>query len=391
MKKGKKQININSLNEILKTTIDSIKSSKNDIVEIVIYSNDEYKKLEKELEKIQIEVSEKILETDRIEKKNQKQKIALADRSKNFDKFNEKEIQEAYELANQTRILLLLKREEEKGLLKKRKEIENRLRKTYDLCNKAENINKQISVGMEYLMGNSGNIVETVDKLTQKHYLGIKIIEAQEEERLRVSRDIHDGPAQSLANVILKSELCDKLFDIDKERLKHEIKNLKLIAKDTLRDIRKIIYNLRPMSLDDLGLMPTLDKYIDVFIEDSGIEVVLESYGSFSRLELAIKIVVFRVIQEALNNIKKHSKASYAKIIIEETISRLNILIIDNGIGFNVNHYKPQYSNISSGFGILSIKERVELLNGTFNIASSLNYGTKINILIPLDDDEEDV
>lgn len=387
--KDTKQINVKRLNEILKTTIDSIKSSKDEIFEIVTYSRDECKRLEKELELIQVKLTEKMSEVERVEKLNKKHRTSLANKSEHFERFNEGEIQEAYDLANETRIILLLKREEEKNLLEKRKEIEIRLKNSYDIYKKAENINKQITVATEYLMGNAGNISETVDQLSQKHDLGIKIIEAQEEERLRVSRDIHDGPAQSLANVIVKAELCEKLLDVDREKSKNELKNLKSIVRTTLKDVRKIIYDLRPMSLDDLGLMPTLERYIHVFEEDTKIKVDFKSYGSFNGLEAAVQIVTFRVIQEALNNIRKHSKATFAQIIIDKSISKLNISIVDDGIGFNPIDSKSGFKNISSGFGLISIKERVEILNGEFNIVSSLNFGTKINISIPLDEEAQ--
>ena len=387
--KGKKQINISTLNEILKTTIDSIKSSKDEIFEIVTYSRHECKRLEEELGTLKQGLLDKILEVDRIEKLNKKHREALANKSKNFDVYSEKQVQEAYNFANETRIILMLKMEEEKNLREKRDELEIRLKNSYELYHKAENINKQITVATEYLMGNSGNICETVDQLTQKHNLGIKIIEAQEEERLRVSRDMHDGPAQSLANVILKAEWCEKLLDVDRERAKEEIGSLKGTVKDTLKDVRKIIYDLRPMSLDDLGLVPTLERYIDVFKEETKININLKFIGSFNGLESAIQIVAFRVIQESLNNIRNHAQATSVQVIVEKSLRKLNISISDDGIGFNVDEYKPGYNNISSGFGIISIKERVELLNGDFNIVSSLNYGTKVNISIPLDKEVE--
>lgn len=387
--KGKKHINIRTLNEILQTTIDSIKNSKDEIFEIVTYSKEECKRLEGELDLVQIKLLEKIAEVERIEKLNRKHRNILANKSKNFDEFTEKDVQESYNLANETRMLLLLRREEEKNLLEKRKEIEVRLKGSYELYHKAENINKQITVATEYLMGNAGNISETVDQLTQKHNLGIKIIEAQEEERLRVSRDMHDGPAQSLANAILKAELCDKLLDVDKEKARMQIESLKDTVKETLKDVRKIIYDLRPMSLDDLGLMPTLEKYIDVFKEDTDINVSLKSYGCFNGLESAIQIVAFRVIQEALNNIRKHSGAISAKVIIEKSFSKLNISISDDGVGFDLDDHKSGFSNLSSGFGLISIQERVELLDGDFGIKSTLEHGTRLNISIPLDKEVE--
>lgn len=312
----------------------------------------------------------------------------LSNKSKEYNKFSEEEIKEAYDLANEIRIELLLKREEEKNLIERRKELELRLKGAYEVYNKAERINKQISVASEYLMGNMDDIAVTMDELNKKHYLGIKIIEAQEEERLRLARDIHDGPAQSLANVIVKAELCEKLLDMDQERTKSELNNLKGVIRGTLKDVRKIIYDLRPMSLDDLGLIPTLERYIAIFEEDTGIKVTLKTYGSFSDLEFAVQIALFRITQEFLSNIRKHSKANATSIIIEKSLTKVNLSIIDDGIGFDTENYKSDNNFISSGFGLMNIKERVELLNGNFHISSSSNLGTKLSLFIPLNEED---
>ena len=381
-------IGIRRLNEILETTINFIKGSKDEIFEIVDYARVECKKLEDELKNIQAKMIEIIDQVESLEELDKRSRRNLLNKSKNFNLFNEDEIREAYDLANAIRVDLLLKRGEEKNLIEKRKDLEVRLKNSYEVYKKAENVNKQISVATEYLMGNSKDISDTLDELSKKHYLGIKIIEAQEEERLKVARDIHDGPAQSLAHVIVKAELCEKLLNIDQERAKNELNNLKWIIRLTLKDVRRIIYDLRPMSLDDLGLIPTLERYISIFQEEAEIKVNFKPYGKFDDLESAVQVAIFRIIQEALSNIRKHSQAQSSSIIIEKTLNKINLLIIDDGIGFNPESYKEGCNSVSSGFGLMNIKERVELLNGKFNITSSSNVGTKINLFIPLYEEE---
>lgn len=384
----KKQISIKRLNEILASTIDTIKESKDEIFEIVNHAREECKRLEEELKSLQVKIRDVLLQVEKLEELDRKSRNNLSSKSKNFHLFDEKDIKEAYDVANEVRLELLLKREEEKNLITRRKEVEIRLKNAYEVYKKAENINKQISVATEYLMGNADNIAETVDELSKRHYLGIKIIEAQEEERLRLARDIHDGPAQSLANVIVKAELCEKLLDMDQERAKSELNNLKGVIRGTLKDVRKIIYDLRPMSLDDLGLIPTLERYIAIFEEDTGIKVTLKTYGSFSDLESAVQIALFRITQESLSNIRKHSKANATSIIIEKSLTKVNLSIIDDGIGFDTENYKSDNNFISSGFGLMNIKERVELLNGNFHISSSSNLGTKLSLFIPLNEED---
>ncbi|MCK9444225.1 MAG: sensor histidine kinase [Tissierellaceae bacterium] len=379
-----RQIGIKRLNEILETTVKTITESKDEVFEIVSFSRSDYKRLEEELNLLQSKVRDILVEVERLEVLDRRSRNNLSIKSKNFDQYTEQDIRDAYDLANETRIQLALKREEEKNLLLRRKELEIRLRNAYDIFKRAEKLNKQISVAAEYLMGNVDNIVETVDELSKKHYLGIKIIEAQEEERLRVARDIHDGPAQSLANVIVKAELCEKLINIDVERTKKELSNLRSVIRSTLGDVRKIIYDLRPMSLDDLGLVPTLEKHISIFQEDTGIEVNFKTIGSLNNLESAMQIALFRITQESLSNIWKHSKANSVSIILEKSIEKINLSISDNGIGFDLENYKIDHNSVSKGFGLMSIKERVELLEGVFNITSSRDYGTKLTLSLPL-------
>lgn len=381
---GKQQLSIGRLNEILISAIDSIKNSQGEIIEIVNYSRDEYKNLKEELGKLQSRITTVIKETERLEFLAKKSRQSLSLKSKNYEKYGEEEIRKAYKLADEIRIDLLLKREEEKNLLERRNELELRLKSAYEVYNKAERINKQISVASEYLMGNMDNIAIAVDEIGKKHYLGIKIIEAQEEERLRVARDMHDGPAQSLANVVVKAELCEKLLEMDKDRVKTELQSLKTIIRGTLRDVRKIIYDLRPMSLDDLGLIPTLERFISIFEEDTKIITNLKIYGNFKDIEHAIQIAFFRIIQESLSNIRKHSRATTASIVLEKSLTQINLSIIDDGVGFEPDGDKEDFNPLLSGYGLMSIRERVELLNGKFNIASSSGMGTKLSISIPL-------
>lgn len=386
---NKKPSHVDRINEILEETIYAIENSREEILDIVEHARKEYIKLEEELEEIKKVVDKVIREVDLLEVEEKKSRMYLSTVSKNFNFYNERDIKNAYDKANDLRIKLLLKREEEKSLIEKRGEIELRLKSAIEVYEKSKNVGKSVSVATEYLKGNMDEILLTVDDLNKRQYLGIKIIEAQEEERQRLARDIHDGPAQSMANIIVKTELCERLMDIDQKRSKKELQNLKAVVKDTLKDIREIIFDLRPMSLDDLGLIPTLEKYIYDFSVDTQIETNLDIMGSEYKLEPAIEIAVFRIIQESLNNINKHSKATNAKVIIEFTRERVNLSIMDNGIGFNIQEVDKLHSTTTGGFGLMNIRERVELLDGKLQIKTSPGTGTKLNIYIPIIKEEQ--
>lgn len=379
---------VGRVNNILQKTIQSIDSSKEEILEIVEYSRKECIKLEEELNEIRFRVDKVIEEVDALEIEERRSRINLSRVSKNFDINTENDIKDAYDKANELRIALLLKREEEKVLREKREEKEFNLKSAIEVYEKIEQVGKTVGVASEFLKGNLDEIIDTVDDLNKRQLLGIKVIEAQEEERKRLARDIHDGTAQSMANILLKAELCERLMDMDQNRAKGELQNLKVIAKSTLNDVRKTIYDLRPMSLDDLGLIPTLERYIYDFNENNWINMELNIIGKPYELEPAIEVAIFRIIQESLNNIVKHSKASNAMISIEFLADKINLVISDNGIGFDIEKLNDN-DRVNEGFGLISIRERTELLQGEFDIKSTSNSGTRLIVSIPLIEEEK--
>lgn len=377
------------INEILERTIQVVNEGRTEIFEIAESSRQECELIKRELTDIQQRVKEIVKEVDKIETEERRSRSRLLIVSRDFNKYSEEDIKEAYENANNLRIQLMLKRQEEKNLIQKRQELEMRYKNAVELVKRAEKLITQVGVAMEILTGNLEDIVETIEDMNKRQMLGIKIIQAQEEERQRVARDIHDGPAQSMANVVLKAELCERLLTLDVERAKNELRNLKEIVRESIRDVRKIIYDLRPMSLDDLGLIPTVERYAQKFKEDTGIDVEVMTYGYQRSIQSVIQIAMFRIIQEALNNIRKHSKAKNVKIKIEFSMTNLNVVIEDDGIGFNVGNNLKEDNKTNSGFGIIGMKERAELLEGKLGIKSEMGQGTKIIVSIPINKKEE--
>ena len=381
-------LNIKRINDVFHQTINAIETGREEIIDISENIKKEYTRIEEELSDIKKLVDNTTKEVDFAEIEERKARFKLATVSKNFDIYSEQDIKDAYEEANDLRIKLILLREKEKTLLERRYEYELRLKANLDIMKKADNVNKKIGVAVKYLQENTDQILLTIDDLGKRQYLGIKIIEGQEEERERVARDIHDGPAQSMANILIKAELCEKLQDLDKERAKVELGNLKTIVRETLKDVRKIIYDLRPMSLDDLGLKPTLERYIYNYMKENSIIVKLNVIGDISDVNSTIGVAVFRVIQEALANVKKHSQASICSIVIEKAKSRLNVIISDNGVGFDCDNKHIEYEPKKNGFGLISMRERIELLDGELQIKSSPGKGTKLYFYIPFVEEE---
>jgi two-component system sensor histidine kinase DegS len=384
-----RKINVAQLDKIIKRTIRVINESKSEIYEIAESSRRECKRLEDELEELKEQVKQLISEIEVLEValKDSKRRLMLI--NKNFSLHTQEELKEAYEKADNLRVELAVKREMERFLIKRRNELEIRIKDTLKTVQRADKLITQVGAALGYLTGDLQEISLQLEGLQHKQLLGLKIIKAQEEERQRVARDIHDGPAQMLSNVVLKAEICERLIDVDLDQARNELQNLKKIVRDSLQDVRKIIYNLRPMSLDDLGLIPTLQRYILTFQEESGISVSFITKGSEPELKSVISLTVFRIVQEALSNVAKHARANNAVTQLEFLEKNLKLYVYDDGIGFDTAKLNDRNEDITSGFGLVSMRERVELLGGDMRISSEPGKGTRLNIIIPFTQEEE--
>jgi two-component system sensor histidine kinase DegS len=205
------------------------------------------------------------------------------------------------------------------------------------------------------------------------------IVNAQEAERQRLSRQMHDGPAQALSNFVLQTEIAMRLLDADPAQAKAELGSLKAAAMGTFQKVRNFIFELRPMMLDDLGLVPTLRKYVDAFKEQTGLDVSLTVTGTERRLEPYLEVMLFRAIQELLGNAARHSQANMIKLQADLGNEVVRISVDDNGKGFDVDRLKD-----SSSLGLELIRERTDMLGGGFEIDSMPGKGARISFFVPV-------
>jgi two-component system, NarL family, sensor histidine kinase DegS len=209
------------------------------------------------------------------------------------------------------------------------------------------------------------------------------IIQAQEKERLRISLQMHDGPAQSMSNLVLRVEICQRLIDRDLDMARSELGSLKSAINGVLQETRRFIFDLRPMTLDDLGLVPTLRRYIQQFNEKNKIEVNLMTQNADTRLPTHYEVAIFRLIQEALNNIAKHANASSARVLLDYNNNGIHISVDDDGSGFSIKEVLANDNR--RNMGIATMRQQVEtLMRGEFGIESAVGRGTRIAAVIPL-------
>ncbi len=205
------------------------------------------------------------------------------------------------------------------------------------------------------------------------------IIQAQEAERQRLSRQMHDGPAQALSNFILQSEIALRLFDVDADRARDELAALKMAATAAFQQVRNFVFELRPMMLDDLGLIPTLKRYVEAFKEQSEIQVSLAVSGVERRLESYIEVIVFRSVQDLLGFSHRQGQASEIKVSIALGDNNVKVSIEDNGKGWG-----DDGALLSGGLSIKSIKDRVEMLGGFMDFESTPGRGGYVVFQIPV-------
>ncbi|PYZ92776.1 histidine kinase [Salipaludibacillus keqinensis] len=370
---------VQSIEFILDKMMDMVGKSKEEIFEIGEESRNEYDNLKRELSDIQKKVIKMIEQSERTELHSRFARNRLAEVSKHFSHYSDTEVREAYEQANDYQVKLALLHQEEKQLRDRRNHIERRLMKLGETMERADHLINQINVVINYLTGDLQLVSDMVADAEQMQQFGLKIIHAQEEERKKLSREIHDGPAQTMANVMLRSELVEKILDqqgVEKARI--EIRDLRKMVKDSLGEVRRIIYDLRPMTLDDLGLVPTLAKYIRNAEEHTGISISFKNIGRERRFPANMEVAIFRFVQEAIQNACKHAAPSEIQVKMELTDKRVTAIIKDNGKGFD-----PLLKKEGS-FGLVGMKERINMLDGKLSIDSKPGKGTLIMVQIPV-------
>ncbi|HEX9060578.1 MAG TPA: sensor histidine kinase [Clostridia bacterium] len=378
------KVDFPNLDNIIKKTIAAIDTGKHEILDIAENAKKECGRLEAELVVLKQQTKDLLTSVERMEKELKESKRKLMNVNRNFENYSQEELKAAYQKADNLRIELAVKREQEQNFLRRRNELELRIKDSVRTLEKADRLISSVGVALTYLTGDLKEVSSQLNDMQHRQLIGLKVIKAQEEERQRVAREIHDGPAQSMSNVVLKAEICERLSSVDLEKMKEELRNLKSIVRDCLQDVRKIIYDLRPMSLDDLGLIPTIKRYIATFQDENGIHVSFKTRGEYECLKPVVSLTSFRIIQEALNNIKKHANAKNVNITVEFIEDSLKLNVFDNGKGFKLDEVKKNNNDINSGFGLASMKERVQLLDGSFEIDSMPGRGTHISVSLPL-------
>lgn len=351
--------------------IDSPGASAGTYQEMVEGAREEQVQIQKELKEIDILIRQSAGEVDRLSQRSAQLTTRVRQMEANLDTYPRQDIKDVYSSAQETQMRLFMMRGQ----------VEQLQAKEINLTRYAGLLRRILETAGEgpqtslHQPGSAG--------APQGATLFARVIETQERERQRLARQIHDGPAQSLTNLILQAEICERLFGTDMERAKSELTALKNAVNETFKEVREFIFELRPMMLDDLGLVPTLRRYLTDFGKKTGLAVNIHLIGQERRMPAHAEVTVFRVIQGLLTNIEHHARASNVQVSLELADSSIITRIEDDGSGFDVDEALSSSAGKWS-VGLTAMHEQVEMLGGRFQIESEMGHGTRTTFVIPV-------
>ncbi|MDQ3930533.1 MAG: sensor histidine kinase [Chloroflexota bacterium] len=207
-----------------------------------------------------------------------------------------------------------------------------------------------------------------------------QMVMGQEAERARLAREIHDGPAQVLANTVMRLSLVEKMFVHSPGEVQSELERVRAALQESVQDVRRFIFNLRPASLSEIGLLPTLRQYARDYSEQFNVPVELNVPENMN-LSANQELVVFRIIQEALQNIHKHAEATSITINIQQVPGgSFTLTISDNGKGFDPKSVRTASPSSS---GLVGMRERAATVGGTLKVYSRSGIGTTVTLVLP--------
>ena len=371
------------LREAFQNTVEAMENSKGQIFEIYENTKNDVESARVMLKELKEETAKLQDEVDVLVHCEQQEKQRLVKVSSNFANYSEDKIRASYEAVKDVQVRLALVKEKEFQSRRQRDRLEIRLRGMEQTLLMAERLATKLGTVVGYLTSQISNVVAQMDIASKNKFLGVQIIKAQEDERLRVSREIHDGPAQEMANLIYQASICERLVDTrPEEEAKAGLQELRRQIRTCLADVRQIIFDMRPMSLDDLGLVPALRQLVSKLEERKVLKTDFQVNGKERALEKHVEVTLFRIIQEGLNNIHRHAGVSEGRLRLLFSPNDLSILISDEGRGFDMEETEEmRKSGTGNGhFGILGMEERAKLIGASLNVISNPGEGTKIHV-----------
>lgn len=373
------------LRDAFKQSIESMEGSKGQIFEIYENTKDDVESTRKMLQELKEQTRKLQDEVDELVREEQKEKQKLVQVSGNFSNYSEDRIRASYEAVKTVQVKLAIAKEKEYQTRRQRDRLELRLYSMEKTLHMAETLATKLGSVIGYLTSQLSDVVTQMEIVSKNKFLGMQIIKAQENERLRVSREIHDGPAQGMANLIYQASVVERLVDTRPNEAKASLQELRRQIRTCLADVRQIIFDMRPMTLDDLGLIPALRQLTKKLAEREVLNADLQIDGKEYKFDKHVEVTIFRIVQEALNNVHRHAGTDHASVRMLFTADHLAIMVSDQGQGFDVETLSEERRNPTGEgrFGVIGMEERARIIGASITIASEPGKGTRVNIKMP--------
>ncbi len=226
-------------------------------------------------------------------------------------------------------------------------------------------------------------LTRKVSQMERVNEVNLKILAGQEQERKRIGRDIHDGLAQFFADYIIRLQIADQILDRDVNKARVELTELQGDIRNGMGKMRELVQNLYPKELGRVGLVGAIQVFVDRIVKSAGMEVSFVNEGLAKELPAALEATLYCIVQEALNNAKRHARASRVSLELKNDGNDLTLVIADNGCGFNVDELLAAQAQ-SDAYGLLSMAERAGLAGGRMEIDSNPGAGTTLRFVVPV-------
>jgi two-component system sensor histidine kinase DegS len=356
----------------IQATLDAIAESRQRVEEIARSTMDEVRRLEAEYEQVRNECNQAIARVEELEREARVARERLMIVNRDVNKYTERDMQAAYEAAQQVQIELGQWRERELQLRFRRDDIGRRLKALRATAAQAEIVLAKFNHTAQYLSTEFGEIAAVLEQAHVQNILGLQMLQLQEEERRWLAAQLHDGPMQALASIGMRLQSPSP----------EAAKDVRQRLNAVIAELRQIVFDLRPPLLDDLGLVPTLKRYLQQWSETHALNVRIQLIGIECALSPTEKVTLFRGVQEAVKNAAKHSQADKVEVTLIYGIDELHIHIADNGIGIAEVAWMDWLEQ--GKLGLTLCRQRMSALGGSMRLEPNEPRGTKVILTLPI-------
>ena len=381
--------NKGQLLDIMEKTISSLEVNKDSIMSLIENMQSEYEKKKQELTDIQIQIPLLMEQVRKLTVHDTQMRQRLASASEDFSEKGRIKLQEIYDEANRIHYQLLKSEEDEDSLIKRRNNLELELKRNQFYISQAEHMAQQLVVSLSYLQTGISHLTSVPEENSASNHSVfsaqyMSFLKSIENEKLHIARDIHDGPAQQIASAQMRVDFCKTVLRHDLEKGLKILDQLKADLASSLAEVRNILLNLTPAPLEKMGLKGSIENLLNTILDSEKTQTAFHFELYDIDIEQGIETTIYRIVQELINNIKKHANATQVALRLSSSDKYVYIHMVDDGNGFYVPDDLEEFSNAQKSFGLANIYTRIKDLDGHLKITSQINKGTVFKIQLPV-------